>query len=643
MAQTSTRKAPAGAGWLEHGAGLFSILAVSGILVGAIVIVIDVLGRWLFSTAVVALNEIMSFAFAIAITATLPAGAVRRVNLRVDLLGASTGSRMTAWLTALGSLALAVFFGLLAYRIWTLGMRYDTAGRSTVILFLPLAPLYYTMAVLMFATSALQLRNTLIDVRAAIRTRDATRTHNVTLLVITAFVASMVGLALWSWLDWRGLAAVVTGQPGLAVILAFALLWLAVLAQMPLATVTGLIGLVGTTYFMSPRASQNVFAQNAAEFLTNEQVATLPLFMMMGSFAVVAGISDDLYRLANALIGRVRGGLAYATVLGCAGFGAVSGSSIATSATFGRIALPEMERRGYAQTLAAGSVAAGGTLGALVPPSAPIILFALLTEESIARLFMAAMVPAVLAVVLYFVAIAVTVRLNPDSAPALPADEVSDLLPAIRSALPVIALFGVVIGGLYGGLFTATESAAVGAVGAFILTLARGKLNRRTVIGVFSQTTATTAMVYALIFGALMFSFFVNLGQTPTLVTEWIGSMDARPILILAALIVFYLVLGSVMDSFAVMVITVPVVTPLILGMGYDMLFWGVLMLVIVETGMITPPFGMNLFIIKSVKADVSLGTVIRGVVPFILADLVKIVLLVMIPALSLWLPSTMN
>ena len=240
-------------------------------------------------------------------------------------------------------------------------------------------------------------------------------------------------------------------------------------------------------------------------------------------------------------------------------------------------------------------------------------------------------------------AIWLTLRLDPSRAPAVERDGPSDLLPALRNALPVVALFGVVIGGLYGGVFTATESAAVGAVGAFVLTLLRGRLTRANMVQILSQTTATTAMVYALIFGALMFSFFVNLGQTPELVTDWIGGLDARPVLILAALLVFYLALGSIMDSMAVMVITVPVVTPMITGMGYDMLFWGVLMLVIVETGMITPPFGMNLFIIKSVKNDVALSTVIRGVVPFILADLVKIVLLVAFPALSLWLPSTMG
>jgi tripartite ATP-independent transporter DctM subunit len=378
------------------------------------------------------------------------------------------------------------------------------------------------------------------------------------------------------------------------------------------------------------------------EFLTNWQVATLPMFLMMGSFAVAAGISDDIYRVANAVLGRVKGGLAYATIAGCAGFGAVSGSSVATAATFGRIALPEMAKRNYDPALASGTVAAGGTLGALVPPSGAIILFALLTEQSIGVLFIAAMGPALLALLLYFSAVFVTLRINPDKAPATQEDQ-EPLLPALWSAAPVGLLFGVVIGGLYGGFFTATESAAVGAAGAFVLAFARGKLNRARLLTVLSETTATTALIYGLIFGALIFSFYVNLGQAPELVARAIGGLDASPMTILIVLLVFYLLLGAVMDSFAVMVITVPVVTPLVVGMGFDIFHWGILMLVVVEIGLITPPFGINLFVLKSLQPDQPIGRIMKGVLPFVTADLIKIVLLVAFPAIALWLPSTMN
>lgn len=628
--------------WLLQMTGIISVLAVTAMLAGAMIVVADVLGRWLLGRAIVALNEIMSIVFALAVAATLPAGAARRVNLRVDLLGSSTGARMTAWLTVCGSILLAVFFAILAWRIWGLALRYNMQGRATSILYVPLAPLYFTIAALMGSATLVQIALIFQDIGRALRVRAGPRTGPFTLLLIVGLAGMLAGLAVWALLDWQGMARFVTGSPGWAVGIGFGLLWLAVLAQMPLATVTALIGLGGATCYVGWRSAGNVMSQNAMEFMLNFQVATLPLFMMMGSFAVAAGISTDIYRVANALLGRVRGGLAYATVAGCAAFGAVSGSSVATAATFGRLALPEMKRHGYAASLSTGTVAAGGTLGALVPPSGAIILFALLTEQSIAQLFMAALIPAGLALVLYCAAIFVSVRRNPDAAPAVRDRDYSDLVPALIAALPVGLLFGVVLGGLYGGVFTATESAAVGAVGAFVLALARGQLTRARLLQVFSETTATTAMVYALIFGALMLSFFIDLGRTPEAAVRWITGLDMAPVLILAVLLVFYLLLGSVMDSFAIMVITVPVVTPLVLGMGYDILMWGVLMLVVVETGMITPPFGIHLFLIKSLQPDTPLGTVMRGAVPFIVADLVKIVLLVAIPALSLWLPSVL-
>jgi tripartite ATP-independent transporter DctM subunit len=629
--------------WTVAGTGVISVVAVAGILTGAIVICVDVLGRWLFGSAVVALNEIMSNVFAVAIAATLPAGAARRVNLSIDLLGHMTGPRLAAWLKVAGSILLILFFALLAWRVFGLAMRYQSQGRATSILRWPLAPTYFAVSVSMGLAALVQVANAVDDVRAALAVPARRRSSPVVLVLVGTLIGFACTVGLWISIDFDGFSGFVTGNPAFAVVLAFLLLWVGVLAQLPLATVTALIGLVGTLAYVGGPAAANTFASDALEFLRNDQVSTLPMFLIMGAFAVVAGVSDDLFRVGNALLGRFRGGLAYATVAGCAGFGAVSGNSIATSATFGRMALPQMQRRGYAPTLSSATVAAGGTLGSLVPPSGVIILFALLTEQSIGALFVAAMMPAVLALLLYFGVIFVVLRFNPDAAPAAEPQSVGELLAALRGALPVAILFAVVIGGLYGGVFTATESAAAGAVGSFLLALVRGRLNRTSLLAVFSEITASTAMIYALIFGALAFSFFVNLGQTPMMAAEWIASFDARPVLILAALIVLYLLLGSVMDSFAVMVITVPVVTPLVLGLGYDMLFWGVLMLMVVETGMITPPFGMNLFIIKSLQPDVPLSVVMRGVVPFVVADLLKIVLLVAFPALALWLPSTMN
>lgn len=289
-------------------------------------------------------------------------------------------------------------------------------------------------------------------------------------------------------------------------------------------------------------------------------------------------------------------------------------------------------------------MAAGGTLGALVPPSVPLIFYAFLTEESIGQLFIASVVPALLAIFLYFITIMIYVRASPRAAPMDPhRASAREIGQAFRNAWEVLLLFGLVVGGLYGGVFTATESAAVGAGGAFIVAWYRGKLSGGEFARVMGETTATTSMIYILIFGALNFSFFMSVTGAPELMTKFFADIDLAPTLIVFAMLAVYIALGAVMDPYPVMFITVPIVTPLIAGMGYDLVWWGIVMVVVLETGLITPPFGINVFVLKSVAgADVPLVTVFRGVMPFVGADLIKLVLLVLFPALALWLPSTM-
>lgn len=629
--------------WARKITGAISMLAIAGILAGAIVIVVDVLGRWLFGTSVYALNEIMSLTFAVAVAATMPAGAANRVNLKIDLFSGLTGAKLSGWLNVAASVMLLVFFSMLAWSLFGLASRYASQGRATALLIIPLAPVYLAVATAMAAAAAVQVVNVWADFRRALNTTGTASTHISVRILVVLLCAFVAFIGFWALTDVDAMANFVMMYPGATVLIAFALLWLGVFAQLPLATVTASIGIVGALGIIGPEASVNTFAGDAAHFLLDAQVATLPLFLIMGAFAVVAGVSGDLFRLGHVLLGRFKGGLAYATIAGCAGFGAVSGNSIVTSATFGRMALPEMKKLGYAETLSTATVAAGGTLGALVPPSGVIILFALLTEESIGALFIAAMLPALLAIVLYFGAVFAVVALNKDAAPAAEKASAKEVRDAFLGAGPVVGMFTVVIGGLYSGIFTVTESAAVGAACAFFLAFSRGRLNRKTILAVFSETTSTVAMIYALIFGGLMFAFFINLSGAPDLVGAWIASIDARPLFVLIVLIIIYLLLGSVMDSFGVMVITLPVVTPIVLDLGYDMLFWGILMLVVVEIGMITPPFGMNLFIIKNIDPNMRLSVVMRGVLPFVTADLIKIILIVAFPALALWLPSTMN
>lgn len=619
--------------------GVIGMLIVSGITVA------DVLLRWLANSGVPALNEVVSMTFAVAVAACMPSGCARGVNLTVDILERWLAPRLAAWLAAAGGALLFVFFAILAWRIGVFAASVADQGLITIILNWPQAPFLYAAAILIGIAAVVQAVAAANLVRRALACPGgplpplASRT--VSNVVIAAAVA-IVALAGYAALDFAAVARWTQSDPGTAVVVAFVLLWACLLGLVPLAAVMGLMGIVGSALFIGFGPAFSAFATEAAGFLTNSQVATLPLFLMMGSFAAVAGVSNDVYRLAQAFVGLFRGGLAMATVGGCAGFGAVTGSSLATVATFGRVALPEMRARGYAPGLATGCVAAGGTLGALIPPSAPLIVFALLTEASIGQLFVAALVPGVIAMALYLATIGILVRVDPDIAPPPVRMRAGEFVTALRQCGAVVLLFGGVIGGMYAGVFTATEAAAVGAFGAFLVALARGKLRPATFWSVMGETTGSTALIYGLIFGALSFSFFVGISAIPEKAMALVGGLALEPVLVIALILLVYLVLGCVMDSFAVMVITVPIVTPLILHMGYDMVWWGIVMLCVVETGMITPPFGLNVYVLKTMVDDVPMGRIFRGVVPFVLADFIKLALLVAIPAIVLWLPSTM-
>jgi C4-dicarboxylate transporter DctM subunit len=465
------------------------------------------------------------------------------------------------------------------------------------------------------------------------------------MLVVTwAIAVPLLAFAAVALGDFAALAGWARLHVGLAVTLAFVIMWLMTLALIPLAAVMGLTGIVGAALFIGFMPALSAASTEAVGFLTNSQVATLPLFLMMGSFAAASDISDDVYRLAHVVLGRFRGGLALATIGGCAGFGSLTGSSLATSAIIGKVALPEMLQRGYSPAFATGCCAAGGTLGALMPPaSGPLILFALLSEASIGQLFVAAIVPGLLALALYFMVVALYVRLAPGAAPVSAPSERGELLRSLRRCGFAATLFGSVLGGIYSGVFTATEAAAVGAFEAFLCALLRGKLGGGAFWRVMAETTGTTAMIYGLIFGAQIFSFFVGVSALTEAATAFVQTLHLSPLGVITWILVIYLLLGSLMESFAVMVITVPIVTPLVMGMGYDIAWWGIINLCVVETGLIHPPLGLNVFMLKSMQPDVPMWTIYRGVFPFVAADLVKLALLVVFPSITLWLTTMMG
>ena len=623
-----------------------AFVGVLGMLIVASATVIDVLMRWLASTAITALNEVTALVFAVAVAACIPAGLASGVNLRIDLLARWLTGRVAAWLDALGALLLLLFFCILAWRIGIFAGNLMQQGRTTVILGWPQAPFMYSVSLLLGIGSLVQVVVAVNAIRRAFghaAIAEKAQALPVVTTIVLVVSAAVFGTIAFGLVEFAWLSRWATQNIGAAVTIAFIVMWLLMLGQVPLAAVMGLTGIFGAALFIGFAPAVSAFATEATTFLTNTQVATLPLFLMMGSFAAVSGMSDDMYRLGHVLLSRYRGGLALATIGGCAGFGALTGSSLATAATIGRVAIPEMQARGYSPALATGCCAAGGTLGPIVPPgSGPIIVFALLTEASIGQLFVASVGPAMLTILLYFITVMIYVRVAPDSAPMTREREPGELRETAIRCIPVGILVFSVMGGLYFGIFTDTESAAVGAVGAFLFAAWRGKLGRGAFWSVMSETTATTAMIYGLIFGAQIFSFFVGVSTLTHTATAYVASLNWSPTAVMALILAGYLVLGSLMEAFAVMVITVPIVTPLVLALGYDLVWWGIIMLIVVEVGMIHPPLGLNVFVLKSILPEVPLWTIYKGVLPFCAMDLLKLILMVLFPAITLWLPSTM-
>jgi tripartite ATP-independent transporter DctM subunit len=623
-------------------------LSVICMLVLSILTAVDVGLRAWARSPIAGFNEIVEQLLAIAIAGCFPGSIAQRRHLTLDMLSRFVGPRLAGWFRAFGALALLGGFFLLAWRIGIQSVAIAERGETTTIMEMPRGPVMYTITALLVLSVAIQGIVFLASLQDAARTSaagaraadGAPRPVWRSLVGFAAWVA-VVGIVFVVLFD--RFEAPLREELGLLFAIGFVFMWTLGAALVPLGVAMMLAGLAGLAVILEPQQAVLAYGSMLTDFLVRIDLAVLPLFVLMGSLAAAAGLSDDLYRFAQALLGRQRGGLALATIAGCAGFGAVTGSSIATVATIGRVALPEMRKRGYSIELAAGSVAAGGTLGILVPPSGAMILYAFLTEVSIGKLFIAALLPACLAITLYMITIAITVRLDPNSAPGSQAWDWREIVDSAKGSFAVVILFGAVLGGIYGGIFTGTEAAAVGAGGAFVIAVARGRINRQTFLQVMAETTSTTGMLYILIFGGITFSAFISLTETTENVVAFIQSMQIAPVAVIALLLGVYIFLGSVMEAYAIMLITVPITAPLMEALGYDLVWWGIMQVVVIETGLMTPPVGMNVFAIKSIAEDVPLRRVFKGVMPFVGADVIRLAILTLFPAIVTWLPSTMR
>nr|WP_306267920.1 TRAP transporter large permease [Pararhizobium sp. IMCC3301] len=407
---------------------------------------------------------------------------------------------------------------------------------------------------------------------------------------------------------------------------------------------TLLVGLVG---FATQRGWTAAFAmtgQQVIEDAMSYNLSVIPLFILMGVFIYRAEISRDLYDAAYAGLGRFRGGLALSTVAACAGFSAVCGSSLATAATMTKVAMPPMRKYGYSDSLASGTIAAGGTLGIMIPPSVPLVIYAVVAEQDIGELFIAGVLPGILLVSLFMGAVAITVRYNPDAGPAGEPLSEQDKKRAFKAVWPIIGLFVLVLGGIYGRIFTPTEASGIGAFGAAVIAVMRGHLRTpREWIDVLGEAAKTTASLFIVIFGALVFAQFINLSGMPYDIVFFVEELDLSPLGLVIAVAIIAVFMGMVFESIGILLLLVPVFLPTLVQSGVDMVWFGIVVVLVTELGLITPPIGMNVFVVKSVMPDIRLGDIFRGVTPFIFADVLALILVLLIPAIATILPSLMR
>lgn len=422
----------------------------------------------------------------------------------------------------------------------------------------------------------------------------------------------------------------------------FFALFVLLFIRMPVGVSMLLVGTWGIWMVRSKAAIPKLAGEIFNE-ASNYPLTIIPLFVLMGNFAGVSGMSRDLYDAAHSWLGHLKGGLASATIVGCAGFSALSGSSLAAALTMGRVSLPEMQRYNYDNGLATGAIAAGGTLGILIPPSAGFVIYAILTEESIGRLFMGGVIPGILLTALFVIAIWIVVSRAPEKAP-MNADRetIGARLRSFARAGWILGIIILTIGGIYGGIFSAVEAAGIGAFLAMLVTAIRRKLTIANLTEVFSSTLKSSGTVFMILFGAFVFKTFIGFTGVTYAMSLWVEAQGYSAMQVVVAFLAIFIVLGMFMDGFAILVLTVPMIQPVIEPLGVDMIWFGVLMVIVLEMGLISPPVGVNVFVVKGIAPGVPLGTIFRGIWPFWFAMLAAVILILLFPSIALLLPNTM-
>lgn len=428
----------------------------------------------------------------------------------------------------------------------------------------------------------------------------------------------------------------------IAAILGFAVLFVLMFLRVPIGIAMGIVGIGGFAALKGWSAGFNLLVNSPWRTVTDYSLSVVPLFLLMGVFASASGMSRELFRASRAWVGHRRGGLAVSTILACGGFAAINGSSVATAATMTKVALPEMRRAGYDPATAAGTIAAGGTLGIMIPPSVAMLIYAILTEQDVARLFVAGILPGLLAIILYIITIQILARRNETLFPVDERQGYGERFASLKDIWATLLLFGMVVGAMYAGIVTVTEAAGIGAIGALAIGVARRRLDWPTIQACMVDALRTSASIFIVAVGAFLFSYFLTITRSTQNITAFLVHLPVGPYGVLTLLLIIYILLGAIMDELAIMILTIPIVFPAMMALGFDPTWFGVIIVMTMTIGLIAPPVGMNVFVINAMARDIGLFKIYGGVMPFLYADILRLIILCLFPAISLTLPNMM-
>jgi tripartite ATP-independent transporter DctM subunit len=610
--------------------GVSTVGVVIAILFTMMVLIVsEILFRFFFRQSIPGVIEVTEFMMITLAFFGMGNTALKKGHLTVDLVTEHLPRRVQAVLDVFTGLFCLVVVFVMA---WQAGLQVGAmreSGDTTGVLGIP----YYPMFILVAFGVSLFLLVLLADFFDSLVETVGSQGHRwIRLASIFMGVLVLAAGLYWLWQSDRGSRSVV----GIVMLL---VLFLLVFARMPIGLAMAFTGFVGFSYLRNFHSGLSLVGIVPLRITESYLLCAVPLFLLMGQFASMSGMSRDLYSTLRAWLGSLRGGLAISTIAGCAAFAAITSSSVVCALTMSALASPEMKRYGYASSLSAGSLAVGGTLGILIPPSMGFILYGILTEQSIGKLFLAGFIPGIILASLLILTVYIICRSHPGMGPPGPPSTFQEKMTSLKNVWEAAVLFGVVMGGLYGGFFTATEAAAIGCMGALLLALAKRKLGKKEFVNSFREAGQMTAMVFVLMIGAYIFNYFLALTRLPFELVGYIGSFEINRFLVLALVLVVYLFLGCIMDVFAAMILTLPLVHPLMTQMGFDPVWFGVIMVILLEVGLITPPIGMNVFFIAGANKDVPMSTIFLGSAFFLPAFFVCLLILICFPQLTLFLP----